>query len=158
MLFFWDNLYHVSSNSLVCACWYMWPVASKWTCRWYDSKLSYWYQFKEHMLSFKMVHRWRKSDFGNSRIQEAYLFVLFSLYFTNFTDLYLKTVFADNMSFLTRRVTYVAQKKIRPTPWHSNQIFTDWLIRIVVLSCFHTISHSNQYALNHALIGGCGSR
>ena len=42
----------------------MWPVASKWTCWRYDSKLSYWYQF---------------------------------------TGLYLKTVFADNMSANTSR-------------------------------------------------------
>ena len=27
----------------------LWPVASKWTCWWYDSKLSYWYQFKKNI-------------------------------------------------------------------------------------------------------------
>ena len=59
----------------------MWPVASKWTCWWYDSKLSYWYQFKEHILSFKMVHRWRRSDFGNSRYElKKHIYSYYFLY------------------------------------------------------------------------------
>ena len=59
----------------------MWPVASKWTCWWYDSNLSYWYQFKEHILSFKMVHRWRKSDFGNSRYEfKKHIYSYYFLY------------------------------------------------------------------------------
>ena len=60
---------------------HMWPVELKWTCWWYDSKLSYWYQFKEHILSFKMVHRWRKSVFGNSRYEfKKHIYSYYFLY------------------------------------------------------------------------------
>ena len=87
----------------------MWPVPSKWTCWWYNSKLSYWYQFKEHILSFKMVNRWRKSDFGNWRYEfTKHIYSYYFLYISRTLLAYIsKQCLPTTCPFLTRRVTYM---------------------------------------------------